>query len=281
MFLDWQKDIRYGLRGLMKNPGFTIVATLALALGIGANSAIFTIVDTFLFRPLPFERPQDLVYLYQDSDEGMPSSNSYPAYLDMAAEKEVFTGTTAIIGGRYVTWLRDSGSMQRAAVSWVTSSSFSVLGLRPLLGRVFEPAEDNIGGSLAAILSHRTWQRDFSGDPGVLGRILKISGAAVTVIGVGPPDYGGVVSGHTVDFWLSISSIGPTMGFAYAASTTQRRADHWFNVIARLRQGISPAKAQAAMNVLAACFAPRMFGQANIAILEADAGEAGYDPPRG
>jgi putative ABC transport system permease protein len=218
MFLDWQKDIRYGLRGLMKNPGFTIVATLALALGIGANSAIFTIVDTFLFRPLPFERPQDLVYLYQDSDEGMPSSNSYPAYLDMAAEK----------------------------------SSFSVLGLRPLLGRVFEPAEDNIGGSLAAILSHRTWQRDFSGDPGVLGRILKISGAAVTVIGVGPPDYGGVVSGHTVDFWLSISSIGPTMGFAYAASTTQRRADHWFNFIARLRQGISPAKAQAAMNVLAA-----------------------------
>ncbi len=244
------QDIKHSIRILARSPGFASIAIVIVALGIGANTAIFSVVDSLLFRPLPWENPKELVWIYQDSDDGNPSSNSYPAYRDMAEFTDVFSGVMAMINARTARYYTDAGEAQQVTVSYVTSGYMSVLGLSPSRGRWLEQLHDVPGGQPVAVVSFRSWQKLFGGDQDILGRPVRLNGATVTIIGVGPEGYTGVLPGIDNDFWLSISSAGPVGGDFYW-NTLERRQDHWFLAIARLVPGVSSEQAQAAMNTLA------------------------------
>jgi len=244
------QDVRQAIRRLIKSPGFTATTILVVALGIGANAAIFSVVDSLLFRPLPWAQPEELVWIYQDSDDGDQNSNSYPAFLDIAAHEDVFSGVTAMINGRTARLLTDAGENLQVTVTYATSGYLPVLGLSPSIGRWFDESHDVPGGASLGVLSYRAWQRLYGGSPDVLGRSVRLNGSTATVIGVGPEGYAGAIPGIDNDLWLSLSSAGPVGGDFYWR-TLERREDHWFLSIARLKPGVSPEQAQAAMNVLA------------------------------
>ncbi|MEW5980896.1 MAG: ADOP family duplicated permease [Acidobacteriota bacterium] len=244
-------DVVVGLRRLRSAPVFTLVAILIVALGVGATAAMFTVVDTFLFRPLPIPRPHEVVRVFEGGGDGPPGTCSYPTVLDVAALDHVFASVTGSIVGRDATWLRDDGEMRRVAIDFIGAPYFGVMGLPLAMGRTFTAAEDATGGPPAAIVSHRLWREAFGSDPAVVGRIIRLSGAAVSIAGVAPPNFDGIVAGHRVDFWLSLSGLGPVWG-EYAGGTLQRRGDHWFNVLARLAPGATTEQARAAVELTAA-----------------------------
>ncbi|MEE8147607.1 MAG: ABC transporter permease, partial [Longimicrobiales bacterium] len=239
-------DVRYSIRRLVRTPGFSALAILIVALGIGVNSAMFSVLNAALFRPLPFKDAHELVEIYQDSDGGDPATNSYPAYLDMAAHTDLFQGVLAVktwVGARQV-----DGVSELILTEFATSSYMAVLGLSPSLGRWFDTSEDVVGGPVVGVVSHRTWTAEGS-DPDVLGSVVYIGGAPVTIIGVGPSGYNGMSPVVTVDFFLSISSSDPT---GAGAATLTRRQDHHFLVKARLAPGVTAQAAQGGMDALAA-----------------------------
>ena len=243
-------DLKDAARRLAASPGFTIAALLMLAIGIGGSSVIFTAVDAFALRERPFVRPHELVFIYQDSDEGQPSSNSYPTFLDVKAHADLFSGVGAVMPEGTATLASDAGDAIQLPVEYATSSYFPVLGLNPVLGRWFAPDEDVNGAAPVAVLTFSAWQRRFGGDPAIVGRSITLSGATVTIVGVGPSTFNGFVPGLASDAWLSISALGP-VGGAFRARTLTRREDHWFQIVARLAPGRSRSEAQAAMSVLA------------------------------
>ncbi|RPJ71485.1 MAG: hypothetical protein EHM24_12220, partial [Acidobacteria bacterium] len=136
------RDVLYSMRRLAASPGFTAVAVLILAIGIGTTAAMFNLVDTLLFRPLPVPRAQEIVRIFEDADDGFPDTCSYPTYLEMAAQRELFSVAAATIVGDEVTWIRDDGGTRPVSVDFAGSSYFRLVGLAPSLGRTFEPRED-------------------------------------------------------------------------------------------------------------------------------------------
>ncbi len=242
------RELRHAARRLIKAPVFSTTAIIIIALGIGANASMFTFVDAVLMRPQPFARPAELVDVYQDSDDGDPNSSSFPAYRDIAARTDVFSGATGIMP-RSATLMNDDG-VESVAVEYVTSNYFDVLGLPLTIGRAFSPLEDVDGGEPVAIVSYQTWRDRFGSDSEILGTTLRLEGAAITIVGVGPQSYGGIMPGFSRDLWLSLSAMRSTMG-EYAATTLDRRGDHWFLIKARLAAGVSAVQAQAGMDALA------------------------------
>jgi len=242
------RDVRYAVRQLIKSPAFTSTAVLIVALGIGANTAAFSVVNAMLLRPQPFERPDELVDIYQDSDDGEPNSTSFPAYRDMAAHDDLFTGVAATFSSSAS--LQRNEGLAQALVEFSTSNYLEVLGLRPSLGRWFEAIEDQPGGEPVAVLTHRAWQAKFGADPGILGQTVRLNGAPITVVGIGPEGFNGYLPLNAIDMWVSLSSLGPLHG-EYAAATLEQRGDHWWFAKARLREGVTPQRVQEAMNGLA------------------------------
>lgn len=241
------QDLRYGLRRLAASPLFTLTAILIVGLGIAANTAVFSAVNAFLLRPLPFDDADRLVHVYQHSDEGEPVSSSFPAYRAMAARADVFSSAAAMF---FTTVNAESDLGVRPSLAeFATSSYFPVLGLRPSQGRWIAPEEDAPGAGAVAVVSHRAWRSRFGSDPGIVGRAIRLGGSSVTIVGVGPESYNGFASGVVVDFWLSLSALGPVQG-ASAGGTLERPQDHWFMVRARLREGVTIAQARAAMDNL-------------------------------
>ena len=244
------QDVRHALRGLRRSPGFTLSAVMVLALGIGANAAVFTVVNAVLLKPAPYADPSRVVHVYQDSDDGgsrVPASSSFPATRDMATYTDVFSGVSAMSPST-LTWEADEGPRQ-ALVEYVTASYFPVLGIQPSLGRWFEPTADAVGAGNFAVVSHRTWRTQLGADPDVIGRAFRMEGQLVTVIGVGPEGFNGAGGPLVTDFWLSISSVG--VGGPFRIANLERREDHWYDVRARLAPGVTVAQAQGAMDSLA------------------------------
>lgn len=240
-------DVRYGIRQLARTPIFTAGAFALLTIGIGANVAVFTVVDHLLIRTLPYDRPEEVVYLYQDSDDGQPSETAFPAYRDMAAS-DVFSAVAATSPDS-LTW--ESGeSAIPAAIEFTTSSYLAVIGQPMERGRWFEPEHDRLGAEAAAVISARAWRSKFGGDPDIVGRTIRLGGQPVTIIGVGPRALSGSYAPAVTDFWLSISST-PIAG-AYRAANLELREDHWYDVRARLNPDVGTDQAQAAMDALAA-----------------------------
>jgi predicted permease len=247
----WQ-DLRYGTRTLLKNPGFTLIAVMTLALGIGANTAIFSLTDQILIRSLPVERPEELVvlrspgpkggYVWSDGDDA--ASFSHPAYKDLRDRgANVFSGLLA----RFAIPLSVAGAGQteRADGELVSGNYFEVLGVRPALGRVFSQEDDRAPGAhQVVVLSHAYWTRRFGADPAILNKTLTVNGNPMTVIGVSREAFRGVQVGQTPDVFI------PMMMKAQMIPNSRGlddRNDYWLAVIGRLKPGMSPAQAEEAV----------------------------------
>ena len=181
----WQ-DLRFGVRMLWKRPGFTAVAVLTLALGIGANTAIFSVVNAVLLKPLPFPEPGRLVMLWEDASRiGFPQNTPAPAnYVDWKTQTQSFEGMAAISYSSFN--LTGFGEPQKVEGNAVTADLFPVLGVRPALGRGFTAEEEQPGSDKVVILSHGLWRETFGGEPSVVGRDIILSGEKYTVVGVMP-----------------------------------------------------------------------------------------------
>src|SRR5688500_11456800 len=169
-------DIRFGLRMLLKSPSISIVATIALALGIGANTAIFSVVNAVLLRPLPFQNPDSLVAVFETvpARGQQRGSHSYPNFFDMRAQQTVFEHVASYHSGDYI--MTGRGEPARLQGSVVTADLFPLLGVAPMLGRAFLPEEDKPGGGRVVILSQSLFQRRFNSDPSVINQAITLDG---------------------------------------------------------------------------------------------------------
>jgi predicted permease len=245
------QDVRFGLRMLRKNPGFTVVAVLTLALGVGANTAIFSLTDQVLLRNLPVANPSQLVVLrapgyksgHISSDSDDATSFSYPLYKDLRDRATVFSGLMGRLGVPLS--IAGHGQSQPADGELVTGNYFDMLGVGPALGRVISPSDDTSPGSNpVAVLSYGYWTRQFGNDPSVLNEALTVNGTSLTVVGVARANFSGVQIGRTTDFFIPMSMKAQmTPGWDGLAA----RNDSWLNVIGRLKPGFTPTGAQTAL----------------------------------
>ncbi len=239
------QDIRYSLRAFRRNRGFTIVAVLILALGIGANIAVFSVVNTILLRPLPFPDPQQLAWLAVGNGEGGLSSVTYTvsAYEEFQRHNQSFQQITSYnpFLGNSETKLIGRGEPQPVAGLMIAENFFQTLGVQPLLGRFFLPEECQKGGPPAVILGHAFWQRQFSGDPNIVGQAITLNNTSATVVGVLPPsfDFGSVFSpGVRMDLYMP------------APMDVLRDWGNTLALIGRLKPGVTIAQAQTEANVV-------------------------------
>src|SRR5262245_56027739 len=243
-------DLRFALRTLLKTPAFTLVVILTLALGIGANTAIFSLTDQLLLRLLPVKDPQQLVVLDgPGAFQGRTFNNgtfSYPTYRDFRDRTSVFSGVIARFPAP-LTMMTD-GRAERVSGELVTGNYFDVLGVGAQVGRTLTPADDTTPGAHpVAVLSHNYWMRRFAGDPSVLNRSITLNGSPMTIVGVAPPGFYGIVVGENPDVMV------PVMMKAQMTPTwddLQNRRSRWLTVMGRIKPGVSRDQAEAAMNVV-------------------------------
>jgi len=247
----WQ-DIRYGLRMLRKNAGFTAVAVISLGLGIGANITIFSFVNALLFRPPAVEAPGELLEVWNQNVRGQGLESymplTYPDYLYYQDHNRVFSGLLAFDGDpRIVSWIR-AGLGERAQGALVSANFFSVLGVKPALGRTFLPEEDQVPGARPVIvLSHAFWVERLGSDPRVLGKTFNFNGTNFTAVGVAPAGFAGVLAGLQPDFWAPLAM---TFAFTHDPNYLTSRQSFWLFGVGRLKPRVRPAQAQADLRVL-------------------------------
>ncbi len=241
------KDFRYGVRMLMKRPGFTAVAIIALALGIGANTAIFSVINAVILKPLPFSDPDRLIRVYEtDKHRGLTQgSASYPDFADWRDQNHVFERIAAFHdSGPVLTGGDDAVRLQGAVVS---ADLFALLGATPVLGRTFLPEEDKPGDSgRVVILSYGLWQRQFNSDPNILGRSLTLDSVNHSVVGVMPAGFQFPISNEPVELWTTFAA--ESQG---ADAMTAQRGAHYLRVIARLKPDVAISQAQSEMDTIA------------------------------
>ncbi len=247
------KDIRFGFRMLAKSPGFTAIAVITLALGIGANTAIFSLMNQVLLRQLPVKDPNELVILrapgpvtgHVDDDGDAAESFSYPMYKGLRDNNSVFSGIFGVY--RFPASVASRGETDRASGELVTGNYFDVLGVQPSIGRVFSQDDDRVPGAQpVVVLSHSYWERHFGSDPSVLNKILLINNVEMTVVGVSQAGFSGVQVGRTPDVFVPMMmtrQMVPT-----GMETLEEWNDYWMNVLARRKPGISLEQAQAGIN---------------------------------
>jgi predicted permease len=231
MVADLWQDVRYGLRCMRMRPGFTMIAVLTLSLGIGPITAIFTLVEAVLFKPLPYPAPQQLVRVYKNTN----LSASVPDFVEWRDQNQVFEqmGTFSIYS---VFNLTSEGEPEAVQGSVVSANLFATLGVKPLLGRCFRPAEDKAGSPPAVVLNYRFWQQRFGGDLNILDRQIVFDGQAYTVIGVMPQGFEFPIAPTGTQLWAN-AVFDPN-------DPTTPRGNNFLNVLARLKPGVSLAQAE-------------------------------------
>ncbi|MGH9742037.1 MAG: ABC transporter permease [Candidatus Acidiferrum sp.] len=242
------KDLRYAFRMLLKSPGFTLIAMLALGLGIGANTAIFSVFNGMLWRPLPVKDPQQLVVLVSNSHAlEFPMNLSYPDLKDYRQLKAVFSDLAAYAPNPVN--LGVQGRPERAWVEMVSGNYFSMLGLEAVRGRMFAPDEGWVPGKDPLIvLSYKFWQKRFGGDPAVIGQTVQLNQHPFTIIGVAPESYRGAYYFLEPDFYVPLTTMG--LLDSTQADDLNRRGASFLRVLGRLQPGVTPAQAMAAAEPL-------------------------------
>ena len=247
------QDLRYAARGLRKAPAFTLVALLTLALGIGVNSSIFSVVNAILFRPLPVERPDELVDIYgRPSTSSEHSTHSYPNYLTYRSE----TSTLSDLVGHanFFANLSIAGSSDIVVGELVTDNYFRVLGVRPAIGRTFAADESSaIDGSAYAVISDRFWRTRFAGTQDIIGKTFRMNGTVYSVVGVAPPEFRGMIPAVTAQMWIPAAmaeKVEPfgnqrTSGRSTGNTRFERRGQHWMWLTGRMKPGVTPAQVRA------------------------------------
>jgi putative ABC transport system permease protein len=233
------QDLKFAWRGLYGSPGFTAVALLALALGIGANSAIFSVVNAVLLSPLPYDRSEDLVRIWSSWTQFPQGGVSEPEYYDYHAGDSI-ESIGAFIFPHDATLAVEGGEPEPVKRTFVTASLFRVLGARALHGRTFQDEENQPGKGDVVVLSHGLWQRKFAADPGILGRTIRVQAKAMNVVGVMPAWFQYPQAG--VDLWLPLT-LNP--------ERPRPRAAHFMRVVARLREGVNLESARTELGVVA------------------------------
>jgi len=250
-------DIRYALRWLRRSPGFTTVAILSLAIGIGFNTALFTIVDAVLFRPLPVDRPDRLVDIFTNSPDGDTyATSSYPDYLDLKAQNHVFTDIAAYSPIIAAVSAGDRSRMAFGEV--VTGNFFPLLGITAEIGRTIVPGDDRPGAERVVVLSHGMWMRDFAGNPNAVGQTLRIHGQPYTIVGVAQRKYTGMVPILSAALWMPMAYVDegePGGMISVVPSPTgntrlERRGTRWMFMKGRLKDGAADRQAEADLNVI-------------------------------
>ena len=243
---DLWSDLRYGLRTLGRSPGFSAAAMLTLALGIGANLAIFALVYAVLIRPLPFRDPGELMLVHllvPDRDAPGVFEKmvwSYPKYQVLRERQQVFSGTALFAKREWS--LTKAGGPERLQGEIVGASYFALLGVETPLGRTFDPAEDRPGAPPVAVISHQLWQQRFGGDAGVTGKVITLDGTPFTIVGVAPPGFHGLFG--LADVWRPMMTTDP--------SDLVEPFSHSYLLVARRRPGVTVEQADAAVRVLGA-----------------------------
>jgi predicted permease len=245
-------DFRFAFRMLWKNPAFTLVAVATLALGIGANTAVLSLVNALLLRPLPYKNPQQLVLIWEQfSRQGLDRIPvSAPEYLDYEKELRSYDGIAAF---DYVSLNLTSGDMpERIQGSVVTPSLFPLLGIEPIKGRTFAPNESQTGENNVVVISERLWHRRFNSDPQIVGATLSLNGRTYSVVGIMPASFEfplplfnvqGGTFGERADIWVPI---------AFTEQELKSRGSRSYGVIGRLRQGVGASQAQAELQAVTA-----------------------------
>ena len=234
------QDLRYGARSLVRQPAFSLVAIVVIALGIGANTAIFSVVNTVLLRPLPYPNPDELVMVWETAPKfSNPYNDVAPAnFIDWREQNNVFAEIAAFTGQSVS--LTGRGEPERLEGQRVSASLFPLLGVAPALGRAFTEQEDQYDDQRVIVLSHGLWQRRFGGDSDIIGQTLTLNFRPCVVVGVMPPEF--QFPGRDQEFWLPMS-FGP--------EEAAGRGDHYLNSVARLKPGVTRQQAQSEMNVIA------------------------------
>ncbi len=243
------RDTRQGLRRLVHDWRFTTAAVLILGLAIGANTAIFSLVNAVLFRDQAIADPDRLVNIYQNDPSGRPLIvTSYATYMEIADYTDIFEETMAATIPLPVRYLHNN-AVREAVIEAATANYLEVLGLRPSLGRWFDATEERPGAPIVAVLGHQTWTSVFRSHPGVIGQVVRIEGVPVTIIGIGPANHRGTVDvGLGTDAWVPITALPLMAQFASMRNAPTIIAPLF--VKARLRDGVTVAQARTAMDIL-------------------------------
>ena len=233
------KDIRYGVRGLIRRPGFTVIALITLALGIGANTAIFSVINAVLLRPLQFKDPEQLVVVWEDASfAGFPLNTPAPGiYFDWKSQNQSFSDMAASAEASFN--ITGDGDPERVMAFAVTENFFPLFGVQPLLGRNFLPEEDRPGANKVVMLSHSLWQSRYGGDSQIVNREILLNGEKHTVVGVMPASF--QFMEREVRLWVPI---------AFEPEDMTNRGGHYLKVVARLKPGVTQSQAQADMNAI-------------------------------
>ena len=246
------KDLAYAVRSMARSPLFAAVAVVSLALGIGANTAIFTLVNALFLNPLPVARPSELVAV-QTVDARNPGvfTVSFPNFEDIRDKNDVFSGLAAYSFPNLISLRAGSGEPEQIFVEFATGNYFDVLGLEPAIGRFFLDEEDETPGSHpVAVLSHGLWGRRFGSDPKVLGTTVELNGHPFTVVGVAPEGYKGVAVLFGPDLWVP-TMMQETLAAAQFRDFFDDRRALFFNVFGRLGPGVSLEQASANVGAIA------------------------------
>jgi predicted permease len=253
------KDVRYALRWMAGSPGFTLVAVLSLGLGVGVNTAMFSLVDALLFRPLPVADPGSLVDVFTTGGDGDDyATSSYADFEDLRAQNRVFS---EVMGYSPMMAPLSLGDRSRIALGQVvTSNHFTMLGVQPAAGRLLVPADDAPGAARVVVIAHRMWRREFGGDPAIAGKSITLRGLPYTIAGVAPAAFTGVVPLLTPELWLPIAhveevepaGITDTVPSPLGRTRLERRGMRWMFIKGRLRPGVTAAQADADVAVIGA-----------------------------
>ncbi|MBA3963961.1 MAG: ABC transporter permease [Chthoniobacterales bacterium] len=236
------KDFTYAFRMLVKSPAFSAIAIITLALGIGANSAIFSVVNTVLLRPLPFKNPEQLVMLWAHNAASPRDKDvaSIPDFLDYQQQSRSFSALAAYTrAGAILNRGNDSQELEGLAI---TPGVFDVLRVQPILGRAFTKDDDKTGAPLVVVITHSLWQRAFGGDPKIVGQQILFSGRSYTVLGVMPPGWRYPIEGTPIDYVVPLIPMVP--------QEVNSRGGHFATVLGRLKPGVTTKAAEAEMNAI-------------------------------
>jgi predicted permease len=234
------RDIRYGFRVFAKNPGFTVIVVLTLSLGIGANVAIFSLIDALMLRWLPVSNPQDLVQVKLRYESGPSESFSYPIVRALADQHDIFSGVAGFSGMPLV--VGPPGSLNRVPGAVVTGAFYETLGVNSVVGRLLAPADDEPGAPLAAVISFGYWEREFARNPSAVGRTILANGVPVTIVGVSPRGFSGANVGAIADITMPVAAI-PRISPESAALLGP--GNFWLRVLARPQTDMPVREAQA------------------------------------
>jgi putative ABC transport system permease protein len=242
------QDLRFGARMLRKNPGFAAIAVLTMALGIGANTAIFSVIDLVLLAPVPYHDAERLVILWENNEQRSKPDNvvSPPDFLDWQSQTDVFTAMAATADLRAN--LTGSGDPEQVVIQYVSVNFFDVLGVQPVLGHGFSPENGQDGKDEVVVLSHGFWKQHFAGDPAIIGKNLTINGKFRTVVGIAPEKFNWFIKQG------SLTAAKPQMWspFVFPKSYSDRKnVGRFLTVVARMKPRVTPSRARSEMDAIA------------------------------